>query len=628
MSTLELLTHHLVLQLLVQPKAARASLSELPECVAELQRRSDSNGAARVVVKHGKSAKAATAAKEKQKQADDEAQERPALVEVVIDILLTLLVQPSAMLRDVCKQVLRSFADDVNEEAISQLLDVLRAPLVGAEGEDDDDDDDDDDDVEELDDDDDDNDDDEDDGDGDDDDDDDDDASEDGGDLREALGVLGAMESALGVGKPDAKGARLDDDDDDESDEELPDDPEAMAALDKQLGAVLRARLDSQRASNERREQQLHFRLRVLDLMDSLARRQTPSPLLLLLPLPLLKLLGESSSSPAHRVMAERIGGLLRNRLSKMSFKPPWKAETLAPIKVLEQLEGVMQLAAKQRSAGAQLVAAIVDAVLLLLRVLSQNGFLNATALADAAHAGNNTAGESAVGTAADADSASNAKSKKQKKRAREAQLECLPCGDGDGGGGQGSLNSAVYALLRNSLEAYYSQKNCRLSGKLVAKLMERTPLLGWSLAPMLVTKVAGARDAFLCGEACTHMGILLQQKPAMGEGANRLISVLPALQEQLLLLLARDGLKSKHVLPPIRLAQALLRTLQATNQMESAKQLAAAVAPEAKAIAEKQGANARSLAGNCANLRQLCDKVLAADDGGAPAKRGKKEHN
>ena len=56
----------------------------------------------------------------------------------------------------------------------------------------------------------------------------------------------------------------------------------------------------------ERKEQQLHFKIRVLDLIEVVGRRQAASPVLLLLPLPLLRILSESAAQPAQRVLFER----------------------------------------------------------------------------------------------------------------------------------------------------------------------------------------------------------------------------------------------------------------------------------------------------------------------------------
>merc|ERR1719155_331572 len=128
-----------------------------------------------------------------------------------------------------------------------------------------------------------------------------------------------------------------------------------------------------------------------------------------------------------------------------------------------------------------------------------------------------------------------------------------------------------------------------------IVKLLERLPLLGWSVAPMLVSKISGARDSFLCGEACSHLAGLVQQKSALGAAAGRLLRILPELQVQLLALLTRDGLKSKHLAPPLRFAYVVLRALQNGQQQQVAAELAYALSPVVAAITAKQALNARS---------------------------------
>lgn len=188
---------------------------------------------------------------------------------------------------------------------------------------------------------------------------------------------------------------------------------------------------------------------------------------------------------------------------------------------------------------------------------------------------------------------------------------DCVPCAEGDG-----VLNSQVCLLLQSKLRAFYTQKNCRLNGRLVSALLERQPMIGWSLAPLLITCVDGARDAFLCGEACSHLSALIAQRGAIGEGgACRLIPHVPALQTRLTALLSRDKQKSKHLLPPVRLAQALLKTLHAEPAAQaSAAALAAALAPIAKRLQEEAGKQGRALAAQSNKLGALCQAFANAE--------------
>ena len=65
-------------------------------------------------------------------------EERPAVAEVLVDLVLSVLSQPSATLRDVGKTVIKAFGDEMNEGALELLVDVLRAaPDEISEGADD-----------------------------------------------------------------------------------------------------------------------------------------------------------------------------------------------------------------------------------------------------------------------------------------------------------------------------------------------------------------------------------------------------------------------------------------------------------------------------------------------------------
>ena len=124
-------------------------------------------------------------------------------------------------------------------------------------------------------------------------------------------------------------------------------------------------------------------------------------------------------------------------------------------------------------------------------------------------------------------------------------------------------------------------------------QILRRLPAVGWRLAPTLVEMVSGARDAFLCGEACALLRTLLEQKGALGDDASRLTPHLPALQNALVALLGRETLKAKQLAPPLQLVLQLM-TLLRKAQPPAAAALAAAVAPALPPLAARH-ANARS---------------------------------
>ena len=80
-------------------------------------------------------------------------------------------------------------------------------------------------------------------------------------------------------------------------------------------------------------------------------------------------------------------------------------------------------------------------------------------------------------------------------------------------------------------------------------------------------------------------------------------------LQQQLVALLGRDGLKAKHLLPPLKLAHALLLALRGAQAAQAAP-AAAAFAGAVAALQQKQPEAARSLTGQCRKLEALAQQV------------------
>ena len=201
-----------------------------------------------------------------------------------------------------------------------------------------------------------------------------DDDEDDNADMAEALSVVDKR--AIGLSGADA--AASESAEETSEDEEMPEDLKAMRALDKQLAAMMRLRQEESSAKRERRQQQLHFKMRVLDLLEVLVTRRDASalPSLLLLPLPLLEVLAESSSVPEQNALSERVGGLLRHKLCKLHWRPPWRPESLGAPQLFAQLEGVLSLGARFRGGGTLLAQALTDSLLLLLRVMVQHRLL------------------------------------------------------------------------------------------------------------------------------------------------------------------------------------------------------------------------------------------------------------
>uniref|UniRef100_A0A7S2FI79 Uncharacterized protein n=1 Tax=Haptolina brevifila TaxID=156173 RepID=A0A7S2FI79_9EUKA len=394
-----------------------------------------------------------------------------------------------------------------------------------------------------------------------------------------------------------------------------------MAAADSMLAAMLRLRMDKQSAKKEKVQQLLHFKLRVLDLIDALAKRSAPPASLLLLPLPMLRVMISAAPKPAERPLLERTTGVVR-RLAKLTVRSPWPNEDLSPARLMKELEALISLAEKLRTGGTEVASALTETVLMLLRVMSQHRLI--TPSPSTPHANASTAAATTNGSSdSSAVQSKPSKAKKGKKRS----LESAEGGGGDGGSGAGvsaegsggELTSQVLDLLRGAVRRFYTQKNCRLHTKLVTELLRRQPSLGWSLAPTILTHVDDARDSYLCSEACTHMELLVQQRGGvLNDTANpsALSLVMPTLLPRLAALLSREGVRAKHLSAPLRLAHTLLKAARADDKVADVGAVAATLVTAVEAMKAQQGSAARSLSGQSQKVLSLATQIQAGPKG------------
>ncbi|KAK7689133.1 hypothetical protein QCA50_007824 [Cerrena zonata] len=111
-------------------------------------------------------------------------------------------------------------------------------------------------------------------------------------------------------------------DSEDESDEELMDD-EQMMAIDEQLAAVFKARSDEKRqnkGTGGAQREAVHYKNRVLDLVDIFLKKQPTSSHVIQLILPLTELIVDTSSD--EKQLADKATGILRSRIGKSKEIP------------------------------------------------------------------------------------------------------------------------------------------------------------------------------------------------------------------------------------------------------------------------------------------------------------------
>lgn len=227
---------------------------------------------------------------------------------------------------------------------------------------------------------------------------------------------------------------------------------DAMFRMDAALAATFSSMRAGARGSAGRRlarEELLHFKMRVAGLLDVFARRVPASPLLPAAAGPLLAALAAAARPGGHAGLAERLAGLLTNRVCKSRAEASGAAGAAGAAgagKLALQLRAALYHAS--RSHDRRVVAAAGEAYVYLQRV--------------------------AVGAG----------------------------GAGDAGAAAAGLESA-----RAAVADFFTKKRSRLGRPLLEVLLRRVPPLRSGLLAPLLVQAAGARSEYLRGEAWALLG-------------------------------------------------------------------------------------------------------------------------
>jgi DNA polymerase phi len=191
-----------------------------------------------------------------------DAEEPPHHMDVLVEVLLSLLAKPSAVLRDVVERVFRAFAADVTPEGVRSMLRVVtrskgRRHSSAAASDSDDDSESDEDDA----------------GDGEDEE----EVEEDGEDGEDDSDGEQAQQPSRSGAQPRAAAAGSDDSD---SDDGAGMDDEAMFKTDAALAAVLSLSKAEKTKKKTAAEALTHFKFRVLSLLELFIKAQPSSPLI------------------------------------------------------------------------------------------------------------------------------------------------------------------------------------------------------------------------------------------------------------------------------------------------------------------------------------------------------------
>lgn len=247
----------------------------------------------------------------------------PPAIDVLLDILLSLLSQPSTPIRIAVEQCFEAFCISLSPSSFKDLLDVIGEPPPrrrggkGEEGEgnlvveedseeDGESEESDEGEVEE----------DDEEGDEEEDDGEEDEEKQEDAEEDEEEEEKKTKLKAVANGNAKPRKGRPEKEEEEEEEEDLMDD-DAMFRVDKLL--VNRLKIAKEEAQNEKdlQRQKEHFRLRALSLLDIFLRRCPDSPLVLSVPIPLLKALSIAYGSPPSPSLSSAIEACLRKRFGK-----------------------------------------------------------------------------------------------------------------------------------------------------------------------------------------------------------------------------------------------------------------------------------------------------------------------
>ncbi|XP_077995887.1 myb-binding protein 1A-like protein [Glandiceps talaboti] len=467
----------------------------------------------------------------------------PEWIEVVTEILLSLLAQSSRLLRVVVDSVFKIICPHLTKEALQLLLDVLdpnkskeaesnvRIRRDSESDEDDDDDEDMEDDEEGE----------EENGDGlvngnhdNDEDEDEEEESEDGGEGDEGDLVdeefRRKMMAALGVTPEEEAGSSSDDD---LSDSE-------MFKMDDMLSNMLRDRAFAKKRRGEAKTMMVHFKLRVLDMLDIFIKRQPSNPLVLELLHPLLLTIQSAVHNKGETVLAEKASTLYRNKLCR-SRKYPHDIQDQSQ-HLHEMLENLFKVA--HTAASVHMVSLASSGCLFLIRVLKGNA------------AG---PGTQAPGTFTKI---------KQKEKKSDAQKDPTVQQ-------QGLLDVEKSSqLYRSALQDFLSRRESHLHPVLFTDLIERLPDIGWCLSDLLVKSVKDGVQLYRKIQACKMLVTLMtrsNQRPIQHSWEDFFTSICAVCKDVLQDVHDSESTtKPKYLLELIRMMQALVRMTISMQKQKS----------------------------------------------------------
>lgn len=426
-------------------------------------------------------------AEEKKKKKEKE----PHWTEVLTEILLSFLAQSSHLLRQVVDMVFPSIAPHLTQEALEQLINAIKpkpkneedfdmidsdeeeensgetnkngndspAKEDDEEGKDNDDEDyssDSDDDEEDNDD----------------------------SDMEIDDAFKTELKAALGdfaVNSDDSDSG--DDDKDEQSDDEADVDmdtcdPKQLHAMDQALASVFKARKQKQLDKKKKKDMKqtvLHFKLRVLDLVEIFIRKQPKDPKILQFVEPLLDVIRASHGHTKELALFERTLGIFKNKLCHLHEYP--SGSDLNSEQVHLQIERLIELA--KTASSALFVNYITQGIVYLIRVLRGTPEIK---------------GPSPLRTRSQ---------RKRRETITQPIDEHIGCLD----------EKRIIKYYADALSEFMTKRSSHLQPSLFIEVIQRFPDIGWKIAPSLPQYLNTACNNFRKVKACEMLKLLFSKK-------------------------------------------------------------------------------------------------------------------
>nr|XP_002731208.1 PREDICTED: myb-binding protein 1A-like protein-like [Saccoglossus kowalevskii] len=255
-----------------------------------------------------------------------------------------------------------------------------------------------------------------------------------------------------------------------------------MFKLDDALAEAFKEKLKAKNMKKEKiqaKKMMIHFKLRVLDLLDIFIKRQPANPLVLSLLHPLLLTIKPALNRKEENVLAEKASALYKNKLCRMRKYPHSIHEKCEDLH--QDIEDFIQLVYKAPSV--HFVSLVSAGTLFMMRVLK---------------------GNTAVQEPSPVKTRSHRENKNKQSKSKDT---------GDNKEILGILDvRRVIALYRNALNDFLSKRQSRLHPVLFTELIERLPELGWYLADLLVKYVKDGVQLYRKIQASKMLAMLMSR--------------------------------------------------------------------------------------------------------------------